>query len=81
MPGENIGKCRYCGRRIRFVKMKSGKTMPVDEILVSYKSMVGGKERIVTLDGNVVACETNVGGKNSDGYGYVSHFATCSVRR
>ena len=35
---ENIGICRFCGKRIRFVKMTSGKTMPVDELLVNYKA-------------------------------------------
>lgn len=80
MGGENLGQCRYCRRRIRYLKMQSGKTMPVDETLVSYKSVPGGKDRIVTLDGNVVACEVNVGTKELDGYGYISHFATCNKK-
>lgn len=77
MYGENIGQCRSCGRRIRFIQMKSGKKMPVDESFVNYKLAAGGKERIVTPTGDVVACITGVDAMEADGFGYVSHFATC----
>ena len=56
MPGGNPGRCAYCGRRILFVKMKSGKSMPEDEEFVNYKKVKGGKERVVTPSGEVVAC-------------------------
>lgn len=78
MNRDNLGKCRVCGRRIRFIKMQSGNAMPVDEVFVNYKLMQGGKDRIVTPDGRVVACVSEVCKDESDGYGYVSHFATCS---
>lgn len=81
MYKENIGQCRSCGQRIRFIHMKSGKSMPVDERLVNYKLASGGKERIVTPDGDVVACITGVCAKEADGFGYVSHFATCPNAR
>ena len=51
--------------------------MPVDETFVNYK-MDGGKDRIVTPDGRSVACTSGVSSEESDGYGYVSHFATCN---
>lgn len=77
MYRESIGQCRSCGQRIRFIRMKSGKSMPVNEILVNYQLKAGGKERIVTPTGDVVACVTGVNASEADGFGYVSHFATC----
>lgn len=81
MYRENIGQCRSCGKRIRFIRMKSGKSMPVDESFVNYKLSAGGKERIVTPTGDVVACITGVDAREADGFGYVSHFATCPNAR
>ena len=49
------GTCRQCGRRILWVRMKSGKNMPVDMALHNYKKDSTGKEKIVTPDGEVVA--------------------------
>lgn len=74
---ENIGKCKSCGQRIRFIRMKSGKSMPVNEQFVNYKLDPSGKDRIVTPSGDVVACISGVYASEADGYGYVSHFATC----
>lgn len=45
------GTCRQCGRRILWVRMKSGKNMPVDMALHNYKKDSTGKEKIVTPDG------------------------------
>lgn len=81
MQRDNLGKCRACGCRIRFIRMKSGKAMPVDETFVNYRLVKGGKDRIVTPDGRVVACLANVDGTVADGYGYISHFATCMARK
>ena len=47
------GTCRQCGRRILWVRMKSGKNMPVDMALHNYKKDSTGKEKIVTPDGEV----------------------------
>lgn len=77
MNEKNISKCRGCGQRIIFVKMKSGKSMPVNEAFVNYKKVDGGKDRIVTPNGDVVSCISGVSAREADGYGYVSHFATC----
>ena len=78
---ENIGQCKHCGKRIRFIKMKSGKTMPVNETFINYKKVDGGKERVITPSGDTIACITNVDIKEADGKGYISHFVTCSVKR
>lgn len=77
MGRSNLGQCRSCGKRILFIRMKSGKSMPVDELFVNYKLEYGGKDRIVTPTGEVVACISGVDASEADGYGYVSHFATC----
>lgn len=81
MYGDNLGKCRSCGERIRFVRMKSGKSMPVNESLVNYKLEYNGKDKIVTPNGEIVSCISGVEIAEADGYGYVSHFATCPDAR
>lgn len=71
------GTCRICGERILWVKTKAGRSMPVDPELINYRAVPGGKERIVTPEGMVVAgekCSTD----GAEGYGYISHFATCA---
>lgn len=73
----NEGQCRSCGKRIRFIRMKSGKSMPVDDAILNYKVDPKGKERIVTPGGDVVACVTGVSADEATGFGYISHFATC----
>ncbi|MDO5146117.1 MAG: hypothetical protein Q4D60_03865 [Eubacteriales bacterium] len=79
--GGNFGQCRACGARIMWIKTKNGKNMPVDPQFVDFKTKAGGKERIVTPAGDVVAGERCKAGE-ADGYGYISHFATCpSYRR
>lgn len=74
------GTCRQCGRRILWVRMKSGKNMPVDMALHNYKKDSTGKEKIVTPDGEVVAGRILVG-ERGDGAGYISHFASCKKYR
>ncbi len=78
---ENVTLCRSCGRQIMFIRMKSGKSMPVDTIFVNYKNNPGGRDRIVLPSGDVIACDANVDVKRADGYGYISHFATCPVHK
>lgn len=56
------GTCRQCGRRILWVRMKSGKNMPVDMALHNYKKDSTGKEKIVTSDGE----DRHVGRRSSD---------------
>lgn len=76
---ENFAQCRSCGKRIMFIRMKSGKNMPVDPTFVNYKNNPRGKDRIVLPSGDVIACDANVSADDADGYGYVSHFATCPM--
>lgn len=55
--------------------------MPVDPTFVDYRIVPGGKERIVTPEGDVVAGERCKATDQPDGYGYISHFATCPKYR
>lgn len=76
---DPFGTCKQCGERVLWVKTKAGKNMPVNPELINYKAVPGGKERIVTPEGEVVAGE-KVSPEEADGFGYISHFATCARR-
>lgn len=78
MERDNFGQCGGCGRRILWIKTKAGKNMPCDPIMLNYRKENGGKEKIVTQDGEVVSGVTGVSPEEADGIGYISHFATCS---
>ena len=67
--------CSKCGARIMFLRMTSGKKMPVDTNFVNYTA--GGKDRIVLTNGKVVAGTVVNDPQKADGFGYISHFATC----
>lgn len=73
---DPFGTCRSCGQRIMWVKTPAGKNMPANPELIDYKAASGGKERIVTPSGVVVAGE-RCRAEEADGVGYISHFATC----
>lgn len=73
---EPFSNCRICGNRILWVKTPAGKNMPVDPNLINYREVPGGKERIVTPSGAVIAGE-RCNPEDADGVGYISHFATC----
>ena len=72
-----FGTCKCCGKRIMWIRLKTGKNMPVDLKIVNFIEVKGGRERIVTEEGRVVAgelCDSN----ESKCMGYISHFATCN---
>lgn len=72
----NKSVCRGCGAKIKWIKMKSGKMMPVDPEPIPYKTELPSpkKQTLVTEDGRVVSGFLDL---ESDKIGYVSHFATC----
>lgn len=76
---RDVAQCRSCGKRIMFIRMKSGKSMPVNPTFVNFKKNPRGKDRIVLPSGDVITCDANVSVEDADGYGYISHFATCSI--
>lgn len=73
-----FGICRNCGCQIMWVKTKAGKNMPVDPTMISYRRLKA-KEKIVTPEGEVV-CADKVDSEKAEGFGYISHFATCKAR-
>lgn len=74
-----FGTCKFCNRRVIWVRTVAGKNMPCDPELISYKIPDDGKgnEKIVTQEGEVVTANIAFG-KEFDGHGYISHFATCA---
>lgn len=71
----SFGTCKKCGKQVMWIRTKSGKNMPVNPKIENYR--LGGKERIVLPSGDVVAGTLVSDGAEKDGYGYISHFATC----
>ena len=73
---KDFSMCQKCGARILWIQMKSGKKMPVNPEFVNFRKG-SGKDRIVLPNGEVVAGKIVTDPREADGYGYVSHFATC----
>ena len=72
-----MSKCRSCGAEIIWIRMTSGKSMPCNAEQVMYWEKRGGKEKIVTLNGEVISCEFAGELNRATGLGYISHFSTC----
>lgn len=66
--------CKECGEQIFFIRTQSGAKMPVNKEQVGYN--LGGKERIVTLNGDILAA--TITHHPESGVGYVPHWSTCS---
>lgn len=77
MANGNFGQCSGCGARVIWIKTGAGKNMPCNPTLHNYKIDQTGKEKIVTQTGKVVTGVTGVDAQAADGFGYISHFATC----
>lgn len=71
--------CRSCGAAIVFIRTPGGKSMPCNATPVYYieKPRTGGK-RIVTPNGQVVACEYTEDPHRATGTGFIPHWATCT---
>ena len=72
-----MSKCRSCGAEVTWIRMASGKKMPCDAAPVMYWAKMGGTEKIVTPNGEVISCELQGDVKEATGLGYISHFSTC----
>ena len=76
-----MAKCKSCNANIIWFKTKAGKSMPCNPGQVKYWQKHNGSKRIVTPEGDVIACELEppctAGELPETGTGYVSHFATC----
>lgn len=73
---NGFSQCRKCGARILFVRMKSGKSMPVNPHFVNFRED-GGRDRIVLANGEVTSGTIITDPGEASGFGYISHFATC----
>lgn len=74
-----MSKCRSCGQEVSWVKMPSGKSMPVNNEEIVITPNLAGDKTIVTVEGRVVK-GFQVGDAFEDGVqeiGSISHFATC----
>lgn len=69
--------CKACGRPIVWIRTTKGKSMPCDAEPVAYKEVKGGKEKIVTLNGEVISCTFDAEPDDMTGIGYISHWSTC----
>lgn len=70
-----MSQCSGCGREIIWLRMKSGKHMPVDPEPVFVTE--GGKDAFITDEGERImgtASETDMGT-----VGFVPHWATCQA--
>lgn len=75
--GNQYGCCKSCGQQVLWIRTAGGKNMPCNPQFVYYKEKAGGKDRIVLPNGQVIAGEIQENPEHADGYGYISHFATC----
>jgi hypothetical protein len=71
--------CRGCGKPITWFKTVGGKSMPCDPDPVTYWAGKKFHSRIVTPNGEVIACKLNGYMDTATGIGYVPHWATCPV--
>ncbi len=72
-----MARCRSCGAEILWIKMASGKAMPVDPDQVPYWERRGGQGKIITPNGEVISCDLEGDIQEATGIGYISHFSTC----
>lgn len=67
-----MNKCKGCGAEILWIKMKSGKAMPVDPEPCRFSKWEENPDTFITKDGETV--------KGIPGVictGYIPHWATC----
>ena len=72
------GTCRKCKAAIVWIRTPGGKSMPCDAAPVYYTAKPkSGSKRIVTPNGEVLACEYTEDPHKATGTGFVPHWATC----
>ena len=72
-----MSRCKSCGAEIIWIKMKSGKAMPVDAEQVTYWEKPRAAGKVITPNGEIVSCEFEGDLQKATGIGYISHFSTC----
>lgn len=76
-----MARCKGCGAEIIWVKTCKGKSMPCDPDPRLYRQERSGKERVVTQNGEILACRIDTPLEGSTGYGYIPHWSTCPAQR
>lgn len=72
------GTCKACLAAIVWIATGGGKSMPCDATPTYYiERKRSGKKRIVTPNGEVLACEYTDDPNKATGTGYIPHWATC----
>lgn len=74
----SYGICKACKKQILWIKTVSGKSMPCDPLVHLYWAKEKAAGKIVTPNGEVVSCELTGDPNAATGYGYISHFSTCT---
>ena len=74
-------KCKGCGADIIWIRTAAGKALPCDAPLVMYRAVKHGRERVVTADGAVIACEIVESAGQATGVGHIAHWATCPAAK
>jgi len=69
--------CKACGKPIVWIRTTKGKAMPCDANPVAYKKEQGGKEKIVTQNGEVISGTLDAKAEEITGIGYIPHWSTC----
>ena len=69
--------CRECGEQIFFIRTQSGAKVPVNKDQVGYN--LGGKDRIVTPNGEIIA--VTITDHPESGVGYVPHWRVPAVEQ
>ena len=71
-----MSRCRSCNAEIIWIKMASGKNMPVDPYL---RTVIKGEgsETLVTEDGHIIHGRFASYEEGANASGYISHFSTC----
>ena len=68
--------CKSCGAEIKWIKMLSGKNMPVNA-QKRYIIKDGGNEVLVKESGELIKGTFASLENGANGEGYISHFSTC----
>lgn len=70
-----MSRCRGCGAEIEWLRMKSGKVMPVDPEPVFVAE--GGNQVFITDEGETITGSATE--ENTGEVGFIPHWATCPV--
>ncbi len=81
----NTAQCKGCGAAIKFIRMKSGKMMPVNPEPYMADQSRTGKEIFVRPDGELIKgksiCKLDPGTKHAGYDHYIPHWASCPAAK